>query len=175
MACPLKYQKLGDFPRYFTGESQAPFPTIFIGGNHEASNYLQQLYYGGYVCPNIYYLGSSGVLRVKKGDFEFRLAGLSGIYNPKDFFQKHPTTLPLNGYTKRNVYHTKEKEILKLSLLEEHIDVFLSHDWPAGIENYGDLKALLKRKPFFKEDIDNKALGSPALTHLLETHHPYSF
>jgi len=31
--------------------------TIFIGGNHEASNYLQELPYGGWVAPNIYYLG----------------------------------------------------------------------------------------------------------------------
>jgi len=31
--------------------------TIFIGGNHEASNYLQELPYGGWVAHNIYYLG----------------------------------------------------------------------------------------------------------------------
>lgn len=31
--------------------------TVFIGGNHEASNHLQELPYGGWVAPNIYYLG----------------------------------------------------------------------------------------------------------------------
>ena len=31
--------------------------TIFVGGNHEASNHLQELPYGGWVAPNIYYLG----------------------------------------------------------------------------------------------------------------------
>lgn len=35
----------------------APVLTIFIGGNHEASNYLQELPYGGWVAPNIYYMG----------------------------------------------------------------------------------------------------------------------
>jgi lariat debranching enzyme len=25
----------------------APYPTLFIGGNHEACNYLWELYYGG--------------------------------------------------------------------------------------------------------------------------------
>lgn len=30
---------------------------MFIGGNHEASNHLQELPYGGWVAPNIYYLG----------------------------------------------------------------------------------------------------------------------
>ena len=29
--------------RYYTGEKVAPLPTIVIGGNHEASNYLWEL------------------------------------------------------------------------------------------------------------------------------------
>lgn len=37
----------------------APVLTIFIGGNHEASNYLQELPYGGWVAPNIYYMGEN--------------------------------------------------------------------------------------------------------------------
>lgn len=45
------------FPRYYSGEKKAPVLTIFIGGNHEASNHLQELPYGGWVAPNIYYLG----------------------------------------------------------------------------------------------------------------------
>lgn len=43
--------------RYYSGEKKAPILTIFIGGNHEASNHLQELPYGGWVAPNIYYLG----------------------------------------------------------------------------------------------------------------------
>jgi lariat debranching enzyme len=26
--------------QYYTGEAVAPYPTLFIGGNHEATNYL---------------------------------------------------------------------------------------------------------------------------------------
>jgi lariat debranching enzyme len=26
--------------QYYTGEAVAPYPTLFIGGNHEACNYL---------------------------------------------------------------------------------------------------------------------------------------
>lgn len=48
--------------RYYSGEKKAPVLTIFIGGNHEASNYLQELPYGGWVAPNIYYLGRAGVV-----------------------------------------------------------------------------------------------------------------
>lgn len=32
------------------------------------------------------------------------------------------------------------------------IDIFLSHDWPLGIEQHGDTQALLREKPFFKQE-----------------------
>ena len=43
MAVPLKYQKLGSFWKYYSGKAEAPYLTIFIGGNHEASNHLWEL------------------------------------------------------------------------------------------------------------------------------------
>ena len=43
MACPAKYRALNTFYKYYTGEATAPCMTIFIGGNHEASNYLVEL------------------------------------------------------------------------------------------------------------------------------------
>lgn len=58
MAVPAKYRKMNSFQDYFNGRKIAPFPTVFIGGNHEASNVLQSLYHGGYVAPNIYFLGT---------------------------------------------------------------------------------------------------------------------
>ena len=40
----------------------------------------------------------------------------------------------------------------------------LSHDWPNGITNYGNVDQLIRFKPFFKEDIQNNRLGSqPAM------------
>lgn len=50
--------------RYYSGKKKAPILTIFVGGNHEASNYLQELPYGGWVAPNIYYLGAAGVVSI---------------------------------------------------------------------------------------------------------------
>ena len=35
----------------------------------------------------------------------------------------------------------------------------MSHDWPNEIHKYGDTEALLRRKPFFREDIDKGELG----------------
>jgi hypothetical protein len=31
-----------------------------VGGNHEASNYLRELFYGGWAAPNIYFMGFAG-------------------------------------------------------------------------------------------------------------------
>ena len=40
---PRKYRSMNSFWKYYSGEEVAPFPTIFIGGNHEASNYMWEL------------------------------------------------------------------------------------------------------------------------------------
>ena len=52
-----------------------------VGGNHEAANHLWELHYGGWVAPNIYYLGAAGVVNFAG----LRIAGLSGIYNPRHY------------------------------------------------------------------------------------------
>ncbi|KAM0822363.1 hypothetical protein ACQ4PT_071541 [Festuca glaucescens] len=38
-----KYRTMNSFWKYYSGQAVAPYPTIFIGGNHEASNYLWEL------------------------------------------------------------------------------------------------------------------------------------
>ena len=81
VAVPPKYRKLNTFHQYVTGEKVAPVMTIFIGGNHEASNLLQSLYHGGFVAPNIYFLGFAGVVRFKG----LRIGGLSGIFNDRHY------------------------------------------------------------------------------------------
>ena len=58
---------------------------MFIGGNHEASNYLQELAYGGWVAPNIYYLGYAGVITVNG----VRIGGISGIFRHYLFEKGH--------------------------------------------------------------------------------------
>ncbi|KAJ0695294.1 putative calcineurin-like phosphoesterase domain, ApaH type, metallo-dependent phosphatase [Helianthus annuus] len=43
LSVPPKYRSMNSFWKYYSGEKVAPFPTLFIGGNHEASNYLWEL------------------------------------------------------------------------------------------------------------------------------------
>ncbi|XP_068967001.1 lariat debranching enzyme isoform X3 [Bombus flavifrons] len=154
--------------QYYSGEKVAPVLTIFIGGNHEASNYLQELPYGGWVAPNIYYLGYASVITIGG----IRIAGLSGIYKSQHWMQGHHEKPPYTENTIRSVYHIRNLEIFRLKQLTGNIDIFLSHDWPSGITKYGDENVLLKEKPFFKNDIKNNVLGSPPSMELLEHHYP---
>ncbi|KAJ8668130.1 hypothetical protein QAD02_009793 [Eretmocerus hayati] len=168
MAVPDKYKEMGTFYKYYSGEKVAPVLTIFVGGNHEASNHLQELAYGGWVAPNIYYLGYAGVVNVAG----VRIAGLSGIFKGHDLRKGHYEFPPYSGESIRSAYHIRNLEIFRLKQLTGNIDVFMSHDWPCGITNYGNIKALLKKKPFFKNDIDSNNLGSPPAMELLKHHYP---
>ncbi|ESO87783.1 hypothetical protein LOTGIDRAFT_175935 [Lottia gigantea] len=52
------------------------------------------------------------------------------------------------------------------------IDIFLSHDWPRGIYNYGNVKELLRKKSFFAEEIEQNKLGSEPNEELLHVLKP---
>ena len=134
MSVPDKYKTLGTFHRYFRGERRAPVPTLFIGGNHEASNYLWELYYGGFVAPDIYYLGHSGVVRFGN----LRVGGLSGILKGTTTAGGHYERPPYTRGGEKSADDVRQFDVDKLRSVREPIDVFLSHDWPRGISRYGD-------------------------------------
>lgn len=164
MAVPPKYRSMQTFYKYYSGEKKAPVLTIFIGGNHEASNYLQELPYGGWVAPNIYYLGYAGVVRFKG----IRIGGLSGIFKSHDYRKGHFEYPPYNPETMRSVYHIRNIDVFKLKQLKMPLDVFMTHDWPRGIYQYGNTNQLLHKKRFLRQEVENGTLGSPAAAELLE-------
>ncbi|XP_055870632.1 lariat debranching enzyme B-like [Biomphalaria glabrata] len=163
MAVPPKYQQLNTFYKYYSGEKVAPVLTVFIGGNHEASNYLQELPYGGWVAPNIYYMGYAGVIQVGG----VRIGGISGIYKGHDYNKGHHECAPYDEGTKKSVYHVRNLEVFRLKQITRPVDIFLSHDWPRGIYHHGDTAGLIKKKPFFQKEIEDNKLGSWALTELM--------
>ncbi|WWD18909.1 hypothetical protein CI109_103365 [Kwoniella shandongensis] len=166
LAVPPKYHNLGTFHQYYSGEKTAAVLTIVIGGNHEASNYMWELYHGGWLAPNIYYLGAAGSVCVDG----LRIAGASGIYKDHDYTKGHFETVPFNTSTLRSVYHIRQYDVAKLMQLSPSSDtIFLSHDWPISIAKHGDTGALLRRKPFFRDEVNSNTLGSPPLLTLL--HH----
>lgn len=159
-----KYRQMNTFWKYYSGQEVAPVPTVFIGGNHEASNYLWELYYGGWAAPNIYFLGFAGV--IKFGNI--RIGGLSGIYNARHYKLGHFERPPYNESDIRSIYHVREYDVHKLLQIEEPIDIFLSHDWPLGITDCGNWRELLRKKPFFEKEIQERSLGSKPASELLQ-------
>ena len=134
---------------YYTGEKIAPVPTIFIGGNHEASNYLWELFHGGFVCPNIYYLGACGVVNFGG----LRIGGLSGIFKEQHFNSGFFERQPLERGDIRSIYHVRRTSAWKLSQVRERLDIVLSHDWPLGIAYHGDTRDLLAKKKFLRKEV----------------------
>eukprot|EP00796_Vickermania_ingenoplastis_P011093 gene11093-7720_t len=196
MAAPQKYLRVGDFHEYWSPDPlhqppmrTAPYLTIFVGGNHESSDWLAEESYGGFLAPNIYYLGHSGVIVV---DDQVCIAGLSGIFKGMDYlrpFPPRPYTAQENF--KRSAYHIRRVEMSKLhgfcrALCHEpeaqsaslsspaapRIQLFLSHDWPAGITKYGNEEQLLQQKPFFRDEVAHSALGNPHTMELLRSAQP---
>lgn len=164
MAVPRKYQEMKDFHKYYSGEKKAPLLTIVIGGNHEASNYLAELAYGGWLCENIYYMGYASVVNVNG----IRIAGISGIYKGHDYLKGHFEVPPYNDSTKRSAYHLRNLEIFRLKQLAEPVDIVISHDWPRGIYNYGNKARLLQQKKFFAAEVESNSLGCRPTEGLLE-------
>ncbi len=65
-------------------------------------------------------------------------------------FQYRFETPPYDRSSIRSVYHVREVDAFKLGQLTGKVDVGLSHDWPCGIYNHGDVHTLLQKKPFFR-------------------------
>ncbi|KAF5250953.1 hypothetical protein FANTH_3894 [Fusarium anthophilum] len=168
MSCPVKYRRLGDFPKYYSGEQKAPYLTIFIAGNHEASSHLWELYYGGWVAPNIYYMGAANILRFGP----LRIAGLSGIWKGFDYRKPHHERLPFSGDDVKSWYHIREFDVRKMLQVRTQVDVGLSHDWPRAVEWHGDHAELFKKKPFFKNESMDGTLGNVAAEYVMDRLRP---
>lgn len=162
---PPKYLHLGDFHSYYSGEKVAPVLTLVIGGNHEASNYMHELYHGGWLAPNIYFLGAAGVVELNG----LVVMGISGIYNGRNYKRGRFEKLPYDASSVRSCYHTREFDVNRLKAMKgKQVDIAMSHDWPNTIERWGDQEWLIQKKPWFKDDIASESLGNPPYMELLQ-------
>ena len=168
MSVPIKYRAMGDFHAYYSGMRKAPYLTIFVGGNHEAASHLWELFYGGWVAPNIYYMGAANVLRFGP----LRIAGMSGIWNDAHYQCSHHERLPFRSKDIRSFYHVRESDVRKLLLIREQVDIGISHDWPRSIEGKGDSEHLFRIKPDFRRDSVEGKLGSEAAEYVLDRLRP---
>ncbi|PIK49935.1 putative lariat debranching enzyme A isoform X1 [Apostichopus japonicus] len=168
MSVPKKYRQIQTFYKYYSGEKKAPVLTIFIGGNHEASNYLQELPYGGWVCPNIYYMGYAGIINYGG----VRIGGLSGIFKGKDYQRGRFEKTPYSDDAIRSIYHIRNLEVFRLKQVRQPLDIMMSHDWPKGVYHHGNTDQLTRKKPFLKAEIESNSLGSGPTAELLRSLHP---
>lgn len=169
MARPEKYRDMGSFYKYYSGDKIAPFLTIFIGGNHEATNVLQELPYGGWVAPNIFYLGYAGVVKVGG----MRIGGISGIYKEYNYHKGHFERPPYDSGSLRSSYHIRDLEIFRLQqLAQDPPQILLSHDWPNGVEKCGNFEELFEMKPHFRDQSYANKLGSRPTREVLDTIQP---
>ena len=172
LAVPAKYREMNSFVKYYRGEAEAPCLTVFVGGNHEASNQLGSLFYGGWVAPNIYYMGAAGCVNVGG----WRLVGASGIWHKRHYQLNHYELRAERVDVRdviRSAYHVREVDVFRLALLGERtVDAVVSHDWPRGVEQYGDAAGLARRKPHFRDEMQRNDLGSPANEILLNALKP---
>nr|CDI51944.1 related to lariat-debranching enzyme [Melanopsichium pennsylvanicum 4] len=136
---PPKYLRLGDFHAYYSGAKLAPILTLVIGGNHEASNYMHELYHGGWLAPNIYFIGAAGVVELNG----LVVSGVSGIYNRHNYRKGRFEKLPYDANALRSCYHTREFDVVRLKAMKhtakgknKQVDVVMSHDWPNTIEQW---------------------------------------
>lgn len=159
---------MGDYHDYYSGQREAPYLTIFCGGNHEASNHMFELYHGGWIAHNIYYLGAANVVRFGP----LRIAGMSGIWKGYDYRKPHYERVPYRPEDLHSVFHVRELDVRKLLQVRTQVDIGLSHDWPREIEMFGDHKKLFRKKRGFQEDSLHGKLGNPAAREVLDRLRP---
>ncbi|XP_034637265.1 lariat debranching enzyme isoform X2 [Trachemys scripta elegans] len=112
--------------------------------------------------------GYAGVVKYRG----VRIGGISGIFKSHDYRKGHFECPPYNQQTVRSAYHVRNIEVFKLKQLKHPMDIFMSHDWPRSIYHYGNKKQLLKMKSFFRQEVENNTLGSPAASELLQHFQP---
>ena len=102
---------------------------------------------------------------------------LSGIFKGGDYRKGHHERAPYAGHDVKTAYHVREFDVQRLAMLKEHVDVFLSHDWPRGVARHGEMDDLIRKKKFLADELRSNTLGSPpgeTLLHALKPSYWFS-
>ncbi|KAG0018747.1 hypothetical protein BGZ80_006784 [Entomortierella chlamydospora] len=117
-----------------------PITTYFIHGDNGVPGIIERraARNQGEVCNNVFYLSSHGMTTTAQS---VKIASLSGVYDTAVYEadiedEEFDKTLLQGRYTKPNVDSliklSKPTSIMDTSKLG--VDIFLSHEWPAGID-----------------------------------------
>jgi lariat debranching enzyme len=80
-------------------------------------------FHGGWVAPNIYYLGIGGVVNFRG----LRIAGWSGIYKDKDWSMGYHEKPPFDDGTMRTSYHVREWALWRMLQVHNTTRLYLIH------------------------------------------------
>lgn len=134
MHCPMKYRKMGDFWVFHEGAERFPVPLLFIGGNHEPWNFLDENSEGELLVPNIQFMGRIGMREI----MGTKIVGISGVYSPKHYNAPHPDWPYPDSMRKEATYFNSED--CRKSVEFGSTDILLLHEWPSlmnGARNNG--------------------------------------
>eukprot|EP00768_Dysnectes_brevis_P003460 gnl/Dysnectes_brevis/2469_a2952_1207.p1 GENE.gnl/Dysnectes_brevis/2469_a2952_1207~~gnl/Dysnectes_brevis/2469_a2952_1207.p1 ORF type:complete len:401 (-),score=88.92 gnl/Dysnectes_brevis/2469_a2952_1207:30-1232(-) len=144
---PQKYWSEGSFWKLYTQDKDHPLvpkiPIITIAGNHESTSYLAEIPFGGWVAPNVYYMGHSSLLHIVHQGRMIKLGGISGIFHYHTYRKPRITCLPIRDtFIAKDWYRVRHPDVTLLtqSILMDSTNaplVVATHDWPAGITRHG--------------------------------------
>jgi lariat debranching enzyme len=168
---PPRYQVMGTFHKVYNGELHLPRLTLLIGGNHEASDVLHVLPFGGWLAPNVFYLGRA--CSVSFGDTV--ITSLSGLWKPEDYWRPVNEAYPIRSEEdKATTYHIRAFSDFQLHGLTK-TDLFVSHDWPAGIPDKCGGAYLQSRRPDLIDSDRQHSFGLPHGLKLVQNLNPGSW
>jgi lariat debranching enzyme len=164
MHCPKKYRELGDFWMFHDGVEKFPVPLLFIGGNHEPWNYLDENREGGLLADNIEFLGRVG-MRIINGT---RIVGLSGVHSPKYFNTPHiDWPYPISRKKQATYYNSED---LDKALSFGEADILLLHEWPSLMNEAKDKNWPPQWGNVGSEHLDSAYGVTRSQTHILCSH-----
>lgn len=143
---PERYRALGD---YGLLDGPWPIPTLFIGGNHEPFNVMEALPEGGFLQPNLEYMGRAGYRTF--GDL--RIAGLGGVLSPRAI-ERPRLPWPFPPQHAREASYYRKADLAKVAASGK-VDILLLHEWPTQME-----KARSSNWPRHWEKVGSEPLGA---------------
>ncbi len=124
-----RHDGAGDFPTWLHARRMAPRRTVFIKGNHEDFEWLDNQSTTE-VLPNLIYLPNGSTIELTgAGSEPVRVGGIGGCHGPSDYECRSDR---LQGRGRR---HFTKDEIERLvdGARQVSLDIVLTHDAPGGI------------------------------------------
>lgn len=121
-----RHEGAGDFQQWLQSGKPVPRRTVFIKGNHEDFEWLEERRGKAELLPSLRWLPNGRLMELENGRERLRLGGLGGCYGPRDYAK---SARALRG---KELAHYVREEIEGLSA-SPLLDVLLMHDAPKGI------------------------------------------